>query len=50
MLNMFIHIPTEYTLYIQYMVEYLASQHEPLQNNTIEYIYGHYLTKGQIIG
>ena len=42
MLNIFIYICTEYILDIQYKFAYLASLHEPLQYNTIEYIYGHY--------
>ena len=40
---MYFYICTKYILYIDYMFKYLASLHEPLQHNSIEYIYGHYL-------
>ena len=38
------HKCSEYTLHTQYIFMYLAPLPEPLYNNTIEYIYGHYLT------
>ena len=45
MLNISIHICIKYTLFIPYIFACLASLYEPLQRNTIEYIYDHYLTR-----
>ena len=44
MLDIFIYICMEYTLYIYYIFTYLVLLYEPLWHNTTEYIYGYYLT------
>ena len=43
MLNIFIYISTDNTLYVKYMFMYLVSLHKSLCHNTTEYLYSHYV-------